>query len=158
MKNTFIFSIRAGACLSAGLLIESASAQIAINSLPGGAYTQNFDSLASSGNANLWTDLGEFATQGWINIVGGCCGSTPDHIRAIAAAVRSLPPRVPPPPSTETQLKLFSTASESMPDSCTRFNPAVRVAKASVLASEPAGRGRAKVVMRVNEGQPVILQ
>ncbi|ATA59072.1 Methylenetetrahydrofolate reductase [Geobacillus stearothermophilus] len=34
-----------------------------------------------------------FAEKGWINIVGGCCGTTPDHIRAIAEAVRDLPPR-----------------------------------------------------------------
>src|SRR6202021_1550519 len=33
---------------------------------------------------------------GLVNIVGGCCGSTPDHIRAIAEAVRSHEPRTPP--------------------------------------------------------------
>ncbi len=33
-------------------------------------------------------DLGEFAANGWLNIVGGCCGTTPAHIRAIAGAVR----------------------------------------------------------------------
>ena len=38
----------------------------------------------------------EFAESGFVNIVGGCCGTTPDHIRAIAESVRSLPPRVPP--------------------------------------------------------------
>jgi 5-methyltetrahydrofolate--homocysteine methyltransferase len=32
--------------------------------------------------------LGDFAKQGWLNLVGGCCGSTPEHIKAIAAAVR----------------------------------------------------------------------
>ena len=37
--------------------------------------------------------LGEFAQAGFLNIVGGCCGTTPDHIRAIAAAVADLPPR-----------------------------------------------------------------
>ena len=37
--------------------------------------------------------LGEFAKSGFVNIVGGCCGTTPDHIRAIAQAVASLPPR-----------------------------------------------------------------
>lgn len=34
-----------------------------------------------------------FAKNGWINIVGGCCGTTPDHIRAIAQAVKSVAPR-----------------------------------------------------------------
>ena len=37
--------------------------------------------------------LGEFARNGFVNIVGGCCGTTPEHIRAIAQAVRDLPPR-----------------------------------------------------------------
>jgi len=32
--------------------------------------------------------LGEFAANGWVNIVGGCCGSTPAHIRAIAEAMK----------------------------------------------------------------------
>lgn len=37
--------------------------------------------------------LREFALAGWINIVGGCCGTNPDWIRAIAKAVDGLPPR-----------------------------------------------------------------
>jgi 5-methyltetrahydrofolate--homocysteine methyltransferase len=37
--------------------------------------------------------LREFADSGFVNIVGGCCGTTPDHIRAVAATVRSLAPR-----------------------------------------------------------------
>ncbi len=38
--------------------------------------------------------LREFASSGFVNIVGGCCGTTPDHIAAIAKAVGQLPPRV----------------------------------------------------------------
>jgi 5-methyltetrahydrofolate--homocysteine methyltransferase len=38
-------------------------------------------------------DLAGFARAGWVNVVGGCCGTTPDHIRAIAEAVKDLPPR-----------------------------------------------------------------
>ncbi|WP_276132928.1 homocysteine S-methyltransferase family protein [Polluticoccus soli] len=37
--------------------------------------------------------VGEFASQGWINIVGGCCGTTPDHIRAIAIEMKKHQPR-----------------------------------------------------------------
>ena len=37
--------------------------------------------------------LGEFAEAGIVNIAGGCCGTTPDHIRAIAAAVAGRKPR-----------------------------------------------------------------
>jgi 5-methyltetrahydrofolate--homocysteine methyltransferase len=43
--------------------------------------------------ADMAEVLGEFARNGWLNLVGGCCGSTPPHIAAIAAAVRGLPPR-----------------------------------------------------------------
>lgn len=35
----------------------------------------------------------EFAQAGWLNIVGGCCGTTPEHIAAIADAVKNIPPR-----------------------------------------------------------------
>lgn len=38
--------------------------------------------------------LGEFAANGWVNLVGGCCGSTPAHIAAIAKAVRARQPRM----------------------------------------------------------------
>lgn len=37
----------------------------------------------------------EFAEQGWLNIIGGCCGTTPDHIRAIAQVVEGVKPRIP---------------------------------------------------------------
>ncbi len=44
--------------------------------------------------------LREFAAQGWLNVVGGCCGTTPEHIHAIAAAVADLKPRrLDPPPA-----------------------------------------------------------
>ena len=35
----------------------------------------------------------DFARSGFVNLVGGCCGTTPAHIRAIADAVKALPPR-----------------------------------------------------------------
>lgn len=38
--------------------------------------------------------VSEFAASGLVNIIGGCCGSTPEHIRAIADSVRDMPPRV----------------------------------------------------------------
>ena len=37
--------------------------------------------------------IADFARNGWINVVGGCCGTTPDHIRAIATAVKAIAPR-----------------------------------------------------------------
>src|SRR3954451_2673935 len=41
-------------------------------------------------------EIGGWARDGLVNIVGGCCGTTPDHVRAIAEAVAVLTPRVPP--------------------------------------------------------------
>jgi len=41
----------------------------------------------------LAPQLKEWAENGWLNILGGCCGTTPPHIRAIADAVRGIPPR-----------------------------------------------------------------
>ncbi len=35
----------------------------------------------------------DWAQQGWVNIVGGCCGTTPDHIYAIAQKIKNIPPR-----------------------------------------------------------------
>ncbi len=40
--------------------------------------------------------VGEFAANGWLNILGGCCGTTPDHIRAMAAAVRAMSAHIDP--------------------------------------------------------------
>ena len=48
--------------------------------------------------------LEEFGQSGFLNIVGGCCGTTPAHIRAIADAVASLPPRKV--PTIERKLRL----------------------------------------------------
>jgi len=45
-----------------------------------------------------------FARDGLINIIGGCCGTTPDHVRAIAGAVKPYPPRVPAAPKPYTRL------------------------------------------------------
>ncbi|HMC08552.1 MAG TPA: homocysteine S-methyltransferase family protein, partial [Actinomycetota bacterium] len=56
------------------------------------------------GPADTASILGEFARSGLVNIVGGCCGTTPDHVAAVAEAVRGLPPRVPPPADRVTRL------------------------------------------------------
>jgi 5-methyltetrahydrofolate--homocysteine methyltransferase len=42
---------------------------------------------------SLAPQLSEWADNGWLNIVGGCCGTTPAHIAALAAAVKGKPPR-----------------------------------------------------------------
>ncbi len=52
---------------------------------------------------SLAPQLREWAENGWLNIVGGCCGTTPDHIRAIAETVRGCKPRVPAAPTTHSR-------------------------------------------------------
>ena len=46
----------------------------------------------------------EYAQNGWINIMGGCCGTSPDHIQAIANAVNSQKPRLLPGKSAVSKL------------------------------------------------------
>ena len=77
-------------------------------------YLQNLASISDTyisayPNAGLPNEMGEydqdpeemrdyirdFAESHFVNIVGGCCGTTPDHIRAIADAVKDLKPRQP---------------------------------------------------------------
>ncbi|HXH98567.1 MAG TPA: dihydropteroate synthase, partial [Gaiellaceae bacterium] len=47
--------------------------------------------------------LGEFARDGLVNVVGGCCGTTPEHVEAIAAIVAGVPPRRIPAPRPATR-------------------------------------------------------
>ncbi|WP_188056074.1 homocysteine S-methyltransferase family protein [Sphingosinithalassobacter sp. CS137] len=61
-----------------------------------GAYDEAPDTTA--GLVRRWADAGQ------VNILGGCCGSTPDHIAAIAAAVKGLPPRTLPQVPVRTRL------------------------------------------------------
>ena len=37
--------------------------------------------------------ISEWAKEGWVNLVGGCCGTTPPHIAAIAKAMKNFQPR-----------------------------------------------------------------
>ncbi len=53
--------------------------------------------------------LCEWVHNGWLNIVGGCCGTTPAHIRAIAEAVKDKPPRAV--PTVEPYLRLSGLES-----------------------------------------------
>ena len=48
--------------------------------------------------------VGEWAEAGQVNVLGGCCGSTPAHIQAIAAGVAGLTPRAVPVPAVRTRL------------------------------------------------------
>src|SRR6056297_3343969 len=48
--------------------------------------------------------IADFANNGWLNIVGGCCGTTPEHIREIESAIRPIKPRREPSASVYTRL------------------------------------------------------
>ena len=61
-----------------------------------GEYDETPESMAGA--------MGAWAADGLLNIVGGCCGTTPDHIKAIAEAVASFPPREV--PAIEPRLRL----------------------------------------------------
>ena len=56
------------------------------------------------GPAAMADYIEDFAKQGWLNIVGACCGSTPDHIRAIADRLVKMQPRQDPEPIVWTRL------------------------------------------------------
>lgn len=61
-----------------------------------GEYDLSADDMAA--------EISDWASQGFLNIVGGCCGTTPAHIRAIAKAVAGVPPRQPKPVSHQFNL------------------------------------------------------
>jgi len=61
-----------------------------------GLYEESPESMAAT--------MGGFARSGLVNIVGGCCGTTPSHIRQLAAAVEGVAPRAVPQPPNATRL------------------------------------------------------
>jgi 5-methyltetrahydrofolate--homocysteine methyltransferase len=67
--------------------------------------------------ADMVNHLREWAQSGFLNIVGGCCGTTPDHIRAFAEAMDGMPPRAV--PEIERKLRLsgleaFNVGADSL--------------------------------------------
>jgi 5-methyltetrahydrofolate--homocysteine methyltransferase len=55
--------------------------------------------------------IASFAASGLVNVVGGCCGSTPDHIAAIAKAVAPHKPRVVPEIAPLLRCRVWSRSS-----------------------------------------------
>lgn len=98
-------------------------------------YVEEFSQLAPTfltcyPNAGLPNEFGEYdlgpdamakimldyAEQGWVNVAGGCCGTTPDHITKIAQALKGLPARQLPQGSPYTQyagLEVLSVRPDS---------------------------------------------
>lgn len=46
--------------------------------------------------ASMQRTMAAWLNEGWVNLIGGCCGTTPEHIAAFAEAAAGVPPRVPP--------------------------------------------------------------
>ncbi|MBL7793104.1 MAG: methionine synthase [Saprospiraceae bacterium] len=61
-----------------------------------GAYDQGAEEMKAY--------IRDFALSGFVNIIGGCCGTTPDHIRAMVEGVKGVPPRVIPAQPAYTML------------------------------------------------------
>ena len=71
--------------------------------------------------AEMAHQVKEMASRGLVNIVGGCCGTTPDHIRAIASAIKGIKPRA---------LDLPSTKNAKIMDGSSNFGvPSMKTAK-----------------------------
>ncbi|RBP17189.1 methionine synthase (B12-dependent) [Roseiarcus fermentans] len=91
------FTIGLNCALGASAMREhlaeiSAAADAFVCAYPNAGLPNAFGQYDESPEA-MAAQIAGFARDGLVNIVGGCCGSTPDHIRAIAEAVRDLPPR-----------------------------------------------------------------
>jgi 5-methyltetrahydrofolate--homocysteine methyltransferase len=61
-----------------------------------GGYDETPETMAGT--------MAGFARDGLVNVAGGCCGTTPQHVRAIADVVNGLPPRIPPEVPVATRL------------------------------------------------------
>jgi 5-methyltetrahydrofolate--homocysteine methyltransferase len=78
-------------------------ADVAVCTYPNAGLPNAFGEY-EEGPAQTAQILREFAASGFLNIVGGCCGTTPEHIRLIRAAVEAFPPRAL--PKIDAQMRL----------------------------------------------------
>jgi 5-methyltetrahydrofolate--homocysteine methyltransferase len=74
-----------------------------------GQYGETPESLAFK--------MRRFVDEGWVNMIGGCCGTTPAHIRALKALVSGRPPRVPAreEPQAVSGVEVFYPAEDNRP-------------------------------------------
>ncbi len=114
--EAFWASVRHAEPLSVGLNCSFGAAQLRSHVASLSAVADTL--IMAYPNAGLPNDLGDYdecpettaaqvrqwCEQGIVNIVGGCCGTTPAHIRAIAEATRDYPPRKLPTPERRTLL------------------------------------------------------
>ncbi|MGA2788591.1 MAG: homocysteine S-methyltransferase family protein, partial [Verrucomicrobiota bacterium] len=94
----------------------------------------------------LAPQLKEWAQNGWLNIVGGCCGTTPPHIKAIADAVKDVPPRIVPTIEPALRLSGLDALTIHVNASYAQGSAGVPPASAPIQAGEtPALRQNASI-------------
>ncbi|WP_296893341.1 methionine synthase [Thiobacillus sp.] len=94
----------------------SSKADVFVSSHPNAGLPNAFGEYDMDG-AQMAVHIGEWARSGLLNIVGGCCGTTPPHIEAIAKAVEGVAPRVPPvlePAMRLSGLEPFNVGKDSL--------------------------------------------
>ena len=94
----------------------SNKADVFISAHPNAGLPNAFGEYDMGGD-EMATHIGEWARSGLLNIVGGCCGTSPAHIAAIAKAVEGVAPRVPPvlePAMRLSGLEPFNVGKDSL--------------------------------------------
>jgi 5-methyltetrahydrofolate--homocysteine methyltransferase len=94
----------------------SNKADVLISSHPNAGLPNAFGEYDMDG-AEMAVHIGEWARSGLLNIVGGCCGTTPAHIAAIAKSVEGVAPRTPPvlePAMRLSGLEPFNVSKDSL--------------------------------------------
>ncbi|OYQ32603.1 5-methyltetrahydrofolate--homocysteine methyltransferase [Niveispirillum lacus] len=117
LRHVKPFSIGLNCALGADLMrpyIQELSriAEVFVSAYPNAGLPNEFGQYDEKPE-HMAADLQGWARDGLVNIVGGCCGSTPDHIRAIAQSVKGLPPREP--ASPERSMRLSGLEPFTMP-------------------------------------------
>ncbi|PKP02136.1 MAG: methionine synthase [Bacteroidetes bacterium HGW-Bacteroidetes-6] len=79
----------------------SLKTSLAVSAYPNAGLPNHFGGYDET-PSEMARRIADFAQNGFVNIVGGCCGTTPDHIRAIAETVRNIKTRKAPGIKTET--------------------------------------------------------
>lgn len=78
-------------------------ANVAVSAYPNAGLPNEFGEYDQDGE-EMKKYIKDFAASGFVNIIGGCCGTTPEHIKAMVEAIDDIQPREIPAPSEYTQL------------------------------------------------------
>jgi 5-methyltetrahydrofolate--homocysteine methyltransferase len=87
-------------------------ADCGVNAHPNAGLPNEFGEYDESPEA-MAREIAEWAQAGFLNIIGGCCGTTPAHIKAIAEAVAKYPPRKIPRTTTPCGWPAWSRATSA---------------------------------------------